>query len=242
LNGRNFLELAFLTAGSAPAPNFDPTKAQSVVISPAGQLGRGGNITIDGTDNNDDVVGGPLMDVVQDAIQEFQAATNSFSAEHGRSASSVVNVVTRSGGAVPSGSLSVILRDQAWQALPATIDPATAGDPPFDRQHVAATFGGPIVAGRLFGFGALEVRNQDGGVLVGERDLATRTIALSYALAPLDDLLATARVDWAGGPSDAVTIRYSGQRQDDISASTIDRAIGSASQRQRSENRMHAVL
>src|SRR5690606_32438419 len=29
---------------------------------------------------------------------------------------------------------------------------------------------------------------------------------------------------------------------DDISASTIDRAIGSASQRQRSENRMHAVL
>ena len=242
LNGRNFLELAFLTPGSAPAPNFDPTKAQSVLVSSAGQAGRGGNITVDGMDNNDDVVGGPLQNISQDAVQEFQVATGRFSADLGRSAGSVINVVTRSGGSTARGSASLFLRDQAWQALPGLIDPAVAGDPPFDRQQAAFTLGGPVAAERVFGFGALELRNQDGGVLAGVRDPATRSIRRVFGPAPLDDLLGTVRLDWRARTADDVMLRYSLQRQDDIAASTVERAIGTASQRQASRNRMHALL
>ncbi|AMY08889.1 Outer membrane cobalamin receptor protein [Luteitalea pratensis] len=242
LNGRNFLELALLVPGNTPAPNFDPTKSNSVVISSAGQLGRGGNITIDGADNNDDVVGGPLQNVTQESVQEFQIATQRFTAESGRSASSVINVVTRSGTDQLRGSFSFFARDSAWQGLPATYDRSSGDSFPFDRQQLAGAVGGPLVSGKAFWFAAAEYRNQDGAVLVGERDVAARAIRRSFAAAPLDDTLGSGRVDWRRNSADALSLRYAGERAEDTGASSLDRAIGSASYRQRSRNSYQSVV
>jgi outer membrane receptor protein involved in Fe transport len=235
LNGRNFLELALLIPGNSPAPNFDPTKTNTVLISSAGQLGRGGNVTVDGGDNNDDVVGGTLINISQEAVQEFQIATNRFSAELGRSGSSVINIVTKTGTNDFHGSASFFFRDRNLQGLPATFDRSNP-DPPFDREQVAVALGGPIKTDKLFWFGSYEYRNQDGAVLVGERDTATRTIRRGFASAPLNDLLATARGDWVISNRDQMSFRYSLERADDVGASTLIRAIGSASERQSSRN------
>src|SRR5215213_6052200 len=195
LNGRNFLELALLIPGNAPAPNFNPTKTNTVVISSAGQLGRGGNVTVDGADANDDVVGGQVQNVSQDAVQEFQIATNRFSAQLGRSGSSVINVVTKSGSNELHGSGAFYYRGNLFQGLPATFD-RSLDEPPFDRQQYSFTLGGPLKKDKAWFFGSVEYRNQDGATLVGVRDLASRSIRRTFADAPLNDLLSTERVDW----------------------------------------------
>ncbi len=242
LNGRNFLELALLIPGNSPAPNFDPTKTNTVLISSAGQLGRGGNVTVDGADNNDDVVGGSLINVSQEAVQEFQIATNRFSAELGRSGSSVINIVTKTGTNEFHGSSSFFFRNRNLQGLPATFDRSNA-DPPFDREQMAFGVGGPVIKDKIFWFGSFEYRNQDGATLVGERDTATRTIKRSFALAPLNDLLATVRGDFvSSSANDRLSARYSIERADDVTASTLIRAIGSASQRQAGENHYQSFL
>ena len=241
LNGRNFLELALLIPGNAPAPNFDPTKTNTVVISSAGQLGRGGNVTVDGADNNDDVVGGPLQNISQEAVHEFQIATNRFSAQLGRSGSSVINIVTKAGTNEFHGSGSFYFRDNALQGLPATFDRGLQETPPFDREQYAFAFGGPVKRERVWFFSSFEYRNQDGATLVGERDLPTRAIQRTFAMAPLNDLLSTHRFDWRPG-DDLLSFRYSLQREDDIAPSTLDRTIGSASQRQASKNNIHSIL
>ena len=235
LNGRNFLELALLTPGNAPAPNFDPTKTNTVLISSAGQLGRGGNVMIDGADNNDDVVGGSLVNISQDAVAEFQVATNRFSAEYGRSGSSVINVVTKTGTNTVRGSASVFERDRRLQGLPAVYD-RTQSAPPFNRQQYSFTLGAPVVKNKLFAFGAFEYRSQNGATLFGVRNVAARTITRRFANAPLNNYLLNTRIDYNLNTANSFNFRYTFENVKATDSSKLDRAIGSSSYLQRLRN------
>jgi outer membrane receptor protein involved in Fe transport len=244
LNGRNFLELALLMPGNTIAPNFDPTKPQgTIVISSAGQLGRGGNVSIDGMDDNDDVVGGMLLNVPEDSVQEFQVATNRFSAELGRSGSTVVNVVTKSGTNTLHGSASIYERDKSLQAATPVLNPtssslAPAGEEPsFRREQYAGTIGGPLMKDRAWWFGAFEYRNQIDGVLAGTRSpnpAGGGTIATSFVAVPLTDPMGTLRGDWKISSKDTLALHYGIERLNVTGGSSFlsGQPLGSASERQ----------
>ena len=241
LNGRNFLELSLLMPGNTIAPNFDPTKADTVVISSAGQLGRGGNVTIDGMDNTDDVVGGMLINIPEDAVEEFQVATDRFSAESGRTGSAIVNVVTKSGSNTLHGSASIYERDKSLQAVTPTFNSdftAPAGEtPPFSRQQYSGTLGGPLVKDKAWWFAAFEYRDQLGGTLVGTRHpdgAGSGTISTNFVSDPGTDPIATLRGDWQISSKDQLTLRYGIQRLADTGLASFlsGQPIGSASERQ----------
>ena len=93
-----------MTNGSNPdrTPQQGASRTSGVVLS--GQRARSNNVTVDGLDNNDETVGSIRAMFSQDAVQEFQVLTNGFSAEFGKAAGGVVNVVTRSGTNTTSGT------------------------------------------------------------------------------------------------------------------------------------------
>ncbi|HEY6770334.1 MAG TPA: TonB-dependent receptor [Candidatus Sulfotelmatobacter sp.] len=247
LNGRNFLELALLTPGNTIAPNFDPTKQGTVVISSAGQLGRGGNVSIDGMDDNDDVVGGMLLNVPEDSVQEFQVATNRFSAELGRSGSSVVNVVTKAGSDALHGSASIYERDKSLQAPTPIYNPTsafavpTAETPSFRRQQYSGTIGGPLIKNKAWFFGAFEYRNEIDGTLAGTRHpnpAGGGTISTGFTSDPLTDPMATVRGDWKISNKDSLTLHYAMERLNATNAAGFlsGQPIGSAAERQDLKN------
>jgi hypothetical protein len=84
-----------------------------------------------------------------DAVQEFRVVTNSYSAEYGRFASGVINILTKSGTNDIHGSLFEFLRNTDlnaynWGALSAN---------PLHRNQFGGSLGGPIRKNKTFFFG-----------------------------------------------------------------------------------------
>ncbi|MFL6313423.1 MAG: TonB-dependent receptor domain-containing protein [Terriglobales bacterium] len=159
LIGRDIADLAYLSPGVKAADSYDPTKNRYSILSVNGEGGRNVNVTINGIDNKDNTVGGPVMQLPAEAVQEFQVSTQRFSAVNGRSSGAAINVITKSGTNNYHGSAFAFFREQAFNAdqKQAVGDGTTSSaNPPYSRQWFGGSVGGPIKKDKFFGFFAFE--------------------------------------------------------------------------------------
>jgi hypothetical protein len=152
---RNFQVLAQLLPGAKPA-SIGALSLTSTVTNFGGVADpRNGFTTlIDGGSVDDAIWGSPVINMGQDAIQEFKVFRNQFDAQYGAALAAVVTVVTKSGGNVPSGSGFYFGRDKSLNAINALA--TTAQQPPFSQIRAGGSVGGALVESKTHFFAAFE--------------------------------------------------------------------------------------
>jgi hypothetical protein len=87
-----------------------------------------------------------------DAVEQFRVITNSYSAEYGRFAGGVVDIVTKSGGNRIRGSLFEFLRNDDLNANRWLPGQSVLQKEPLHRNQFGGSVGGPVVKDRTFYF------------------------------------------------------------------------------------------
>jgi hypothetical protein len=130
------------------------------VLSVNGNIGRDVNITVNGIDNKDSTVGGTVMQLPLEAVQEFLISTQRFSAANGRSEGAAINMITKSGTNAIHGSAFSYFREKGFNADETSPD-GTTSNPPYSRQFFGGSVGGPIKKDKLFTFFAYERQREN---------------------------------------------------------------------------------
>jgi Carboxypeptidase regulatory-like domain len=160
LNGRSFLNLAFLEPGVTVGPG---TTSQYNSLFSVSVLGGDSNktaITVDGGNIRNSIEGDTGMNFSQEVVQEFQLSSVNFDLSTGITSVGAVNIVSRSGGNDFHGSGYFFFRDHNLAAYPGLERSALSPDPFFARRNPGFWIGGPIVKNRLFFFFNYEYLNQ----------------------------------------------------------------------------------
>jgi Carboxypeptidase regulatory-like domain/TonB-dependent Receptor Plug Domain len=151
--GRKFEDLLTLTPGVSVVQGPDGDE-----ITFSGQRGVFNNISLDGGDYNNgffgEQVGGQraAIDITLEAVKEFQVIATGASAEFGRTAGGIVNVITKSGTNQVKGSLFHYQRVEGLTSNTSDGKPLTD----FHREQFGGTVGGPVTKDRAFYFLAAE--------------------------------------------------------------------------------------
>lgn len=88
---------AYTMLVTQPGVTADTSTGRGIGLSVHGQRPTSSNFLLDGLENNNSLVTGPLSTVAPEALQEYRVSTGSYSAEYGRSSGFLANAITRAG-------------------------------------------------------------------------------------------------------------------------------------------------
>jgi outer membrane receptor protein involved in Fe transport len=167
----NFANLQLLLPGAvqlgwAHAASENPQGSKQIQID--GQAFGGVNYTLDGTDNQDAILGIIVINPNYESMSEAKIATQNFDAEFGKAVASVQTVQTKSGTNAFHGSLFDNRESNANLARdPFTVSKA-AGYPGGLKNQFGGSVGGPILKDKAFFFGDYQgVRQKSGSSGLG---------------------------------------------------------------------------
>ncbi len=238
LNGRDFVNLAYLAPGARPVNSYDPTKNRIGVFAVDGSSGRNVNVTVNGIDDKDNTVGGPVMQLPLEAVQEFQISTQRFSAANGRSEGALITAITKSGTNQLHGSLYFFDRNQAMNANDYFDAQAGNPKPDYGRQQFGGSIGGPVRKDKDFLFFALERERESTAIAVNPTAYNELVLAKGAGFAaqpatsiptPYFDWRYSGRWDHRFNDANNLSVTYNNQHNNglnDQSGSTNDLTAG----------------
>ena len=189
INGRNYINFTLtdsqVVRDNAPNTGAAPTSG----LNMSGQRARSNLVNVDGADATDNSVNGVRSTVSQEDVQEFQIITNSYSAEYGRAAGGVVNIITRSGSNAVSWGRFWLFAEPEFSGGESVLDNVES------CVHAGAggtAFGGAIKKDKTFYFFSYEVtrRHETGFSSIGQggfglSDFDTTAVGLPFGVVQL---------------------------------------------------------
>ena len=170
MNGRDFVQLATLTPGTAQetnpnsffngGPSSEASARGSFSLSVGGSRANSTDWLLDGNDNNELTSGAISILSSIDSIQEFKVLTYNYSAEWGTRGGPTVLVTTKSGTDQFHGSLFEFLRNTDLDARSFF----AASTEKFNLNQFGASLGGPIKKDKIFFFADYEEKYQRHGI------------------------------------------------------------------------------
>ena len=170
---RNFTNFELLTPGTqklgwSHAATENPQGGGQIFVN--GQHFSGTGFELDGTDNQDPILGIIVINPNLDSVTEAKITAADFDAEFGKAIAGLVTVQTKSGSNDIHGSAFYFRRTDATEAKDPFTEwdarPGIAASPiPHSRwQQFGGSVGGPIIKNKLFFFGDFQGTRQASGV------------------------------------------------------------------------------